>query len=102
MDTASPGQTVDQILSGHHEYEATTIAGVVDGREYTIASFRAISSAFFDSRHWKNPWTGKFSSSMVPLVIEITRFYHGDVPEVIDHDEATDTVTMRGRGYRCD
>lgn len=105
MTTTTRTKTVAQIiaeeLAGTRAYEATTVAGVVNGQEYTIATYRAIFGAFEDKGHWKLPWTGKFASSMVPLVIDITKFFHGDVPEVIDHDEATDTVTMKGHGYQC-
>jgi hypothetical protein len=87
--------------AAHAAYEATTVAGIVNGIEYTIASFRAISGAFFDETDWKRPWEGRFSTGMVPLVRAITEFYHGDIPEVVATDAWTDTVTLRGHGYQC-
>lgn len=105
MTPVTARRTIEEIMAdekaAHAAYEARTVGARVNERDVTIAELRQVFEAVQSKLGWKKPWAASVPYQAVSLVIEATKFFHGDIPTVDGIEPITGNVLMSGKGYQA-
>lgn len=97
---AHAAESVRQLGEQLKAHDRVAIAGVVDGRKYTIDEFAALFDAVKNPEHWKSPISATVPGHLAYATREAVCFYHGNRPRLVWSADGRECQIV-GRGYSC-